>query len=70
MQPYQVERKKLIRNLGNGKYNEWEKKKKETINGKYSTLDIVKEWMSKLKVASVNCLELNMGPQKENRKSS
>lgn len=46
------------------------KKKKETINGKYSTLDIVKEWMSKLKVASVNCLELNMSPQKENRKSS
>lgn len=28
MQPYQVERKKLIRNLGNGKYNEREKKKR------------------------------------------
>lgn len=31
MQPYQVERKKLIRNLGNGKYNERGKKKKKQL---------------------------------------
>lgn len=31
MQPYQVERKKLIRNLGNGKYNERKKKKKQLM---------------------------------------